>query len=292
MRTYFLRKTTARRMKHNLEKGDNMFARTSLGLLIFSLLLAGCTKSTNPLSSSATSGNVTMSVSFTNPLMATSSGNLNTVDAVTPIRIDSAVVVLAGIKFESNIDSVQVDSSGDSPLLYINASDPSVIFRGPFVIHVRDTVAINFASQTLPAGTYTGVKFAIKRLDRGQSYHDSDHFNNGIMPPDTSVQNYSIVVWGAIYKDTSWVPFEFKDNQNLEFKVPGNITIANSTSSIKVALNFNMGSWFTDPSTGATLDPTDMSFQNQLRIQQAIRASFGDGRCEHEQEQHRNGQDN
>lgn len=269
-----------------------MFARTSLGLMIASLLLAGCSKSSNPLSTSATSGNVTMSVAFTSNSPVTSLSKTSSTFAANTIRIDSATVVLAGIKFETNIDSVSVDTSGDSPLLYINDGNPDVIFRGPFVIHVRDTVAINFASQTLPAGTYNGVKFAIRRLDRGMQYHDSDHFNGNAVPPDTSIQNYSIIVWGSIYKDSTWVPFQFKDNQNLEFKVPGTITIATATSQIKVALNFNMGSWFTNPQTGATLDPTDMSYQNQLLIRQAIRSSFGDGRCEREQEQNRNGQDN
>lgn len=269
-----------------------MFVRRSLGLLIISLLMFGCSKSSNPLSTSPTAGNVTMSVAFTSTSPTTGLSKVSSVNGATTIRIDSAVVVLAGIKFEGNIDSVTVDTSDNSPLLYINGSNPNVMFRGPFVIHIRDTVAIDFANQTLPAGTYTGIKFAIKRLDRGEAYHDSDHFNKGFVPPDTSVQNYSIVVWGAIYKDSTWVPFEFKDNQNLEFKVPGTITIPNATTSIKVALNFNMGSWFTDPYTGATLDPTDSSFVNMVRIQQAIRASFGDGRCEHEQEQNHNGMDN
>ncbi len=269
-----------------------MFARSSIGLLIISLLLAGCSNSSNPVSSSSTQGNVTMSVAFTSTSPTTGLGKTSAVSSVSQIRIDSAVVVLAGIKFEGNIDSVEVDTSEDSPLLYINASNPNVIFRGPFVIHVRDTVAINFASQTLPAGTYTGIKFSIRRLDRGMQYHDSDHYNGQAAPPDTSVRNYSIIVYGAIYKDSTWVPFTFKDNQNLEFKVPGSITIASATSSIKVALNFNIGSWFTNPYTGATLDPTDTTWQNRATIRQAIRASFQDGRCEHEQEQHRNGQDN
>lgn len=269
-----------------------MFARGSIGLLAFALLLAGCSKSTNPVSSSSAPGNVTMSVSFASTSPTTGLSKASSVYGATSIRIDSAVVVLAGIKFETNIDSVRVDTSDDAPLLYINAGDPSVIFRGPFVIHVRDTVAIDFASQTLPAGTYTGIKFAIRRLDRGMQYHDSDHFNGYGAQPDTSVQNYSIIVWGAIYKDSAWVPFTFRDNQNLEFKVPGTITIPNATTSIKVALNFNMGSWFTDPYTGATLDPTDTTWQNQMIIRQAIRASFGDGHCEREQEQHRNGQNN
>lgn len=256
-----------------------MFASKSIGLLIVSLLMFGCTRSMNPVSSSSTPGNVTMSVAFSNSA-TTGLSKVSSVNGATSIRIDSAVIVLAGIKFENAIDSVQIDTSGDSPLLYVDGSDSSVIFRGPFVIHVRDTVAIDFASQTLPAGTYTGIRFAIRRLGFGEGYHDSDHFNNpNAAPPDTSVQNYCLAVWGAVYKDSAWVPFEFKENQNLEFKVRGNITIPNATTSVNVALNFNMGSWFVNPVTGATLDPTDMTWQNQMMIRQAIRASFGDGSC-------------
>lgn len=259
-----------------------MFVRKSLGLLVVSLVMFGCTKSMNPLSSSSNPGNVTMSVVFSNTgstvgfMKASSSG------AVDSIRIDSAIVVLSRIHFESNIDTVTVDTSGDAPDLNVDSYDSSVTLKGPFVVHVRDTVAINFASQALPAGTYTGVKFNVNKVGMGERYEDSDHFNGmgSGSQSDSAVSNYySIVVWGAVYKDSAWVPFEFKDNQNLEFKVKGTFTISSPTSSINIALNFNMGSWFTNPYTGAVLDPTITSFDNQLMIMQAIRFSFNNGRC-------------
>ena len=161
-------------------------------------------------------------------------------------------------------------------------NDTSLTFPGPFVVHVRDTVAIDFASRTLPAGTYTGIKFDVGQLGPGQRFQDSHIFNHrdrdSSVVNDTSATNYSIVVWGAVYKDSAWVPFEFKDNQNLEYKVKGTFTIANATSSVDIALNFNMGTWFLSPN-GNTLDPTDTSFRNYAMIEQAIASSFEQGRC-------------
>jgi hypothetical protein len=258
-----------------------MFARKSIGLVLISLLMFGCSKSTNPLSSSSNPGNVTMSVAFSNTGSVVGLMKTSSTGAIDSIRIDSAIVVLSRIHFESNIDSVTVDTSSDVPTINVDNYDSSVTFQGPFVVHVRDTVAINFASQTLPAGTYTGIKFNINRVGVGERYEDSDEFN-GIRSGssgDTTVSNYSIVVWGAVYKDSSWVPFEFKDNQNLEFKVKGSFTISSPTSAINIALNFNMGSWFVNPYTGATLDPSNTSFGNRLLIMQAIRSSFNNGRC-------------
>jgi hypothetical protein len=189
-------------------------------------------------------------------------------------------VVLAGIRFVRNIDTVTVDTADGIPTININDEDSSITFPGPFVVHVGDTNAINFASRTLPAGTYSGIKFDILRLGWGNTFFDSRSFNgedSGAV--DSAVMNYSIVVWGAVYKDTAWVPFEFKDNQNLEFKVKGSFTITSPTSSVNIALNFNMGSWFVNPFNGAILDPTSNSWGNYAAIQETIRLSFGDGRC-------------
>jgi hypothetical protein len=203
-----------------------------------------------------------------------------TSSGVDSIRIDSAIVVFARIQFESDIDTVTVDTTSSIPFININMNDTSLTFTGPFVVHVRDTVAINFASRTLPAGTYTGIKFDIGQLGPGQRFQDSDIFNhirNSVN--DTSATDYSIVVWGAVYKDSAWVPFEFKDNQNLEYKVRGTFTISSPTSAIDIALNFNMGTWFLDPMTGAILDPTSTSMRDIMMIDQAIASSFQQGRC-------------
>lgn len=259
-----------------------MLTKKAVGLLILSLVMFGCSRSMNPVSSSSNQGNVTMSVAFSNTGTQVGLMKTSVTGAVDSIRIDSAVVVLSRIHFERNIDTVTVDTSSDIPIINVDRYDSSVTFMGPFVIHVRDTVAINFANKTLPAGTYTGIKFNVWRMGSGQKFHDSDRFgvddSTGI-PLDSSIANYSIVVWGSVHKDSAWVPFEFKDNQNLQFKVKGTFVISSPTSAINVVLNFNMGSWFTNPYNGTILDPTNNSFRNQLMIMQAIRLSFNNGRC-------------
>jgi hypothetical protein len=280
----------AQEVNYRSEKGKNMFARKSIGLLIVSVVMFGCSKSMNPISSSSNPGNVTMSIAFSNTGSQVGLMKASASGAVDSIRIDSAIVVLSRIHFESNIDTVTVDTSSDDPTFNIDSYDSSVTLKGPFVIHVRDTVAINFANQTLPAGTYTGIKFNVFRLGFGERFHDSDHFGrdtSASVVPDSSIANYSIVVWGSVYKDSAWVPFEFKDNQNLQFKVKGTFTISSPTSAINIALNFNMGAWFTNPYNGAMIDPTNTSWTNQMMIMQAIRASFQDGRCGDRDEMHR-----
>ncbi len=231
-----------------------------------------------------------MSVAFTNantPVgfksVTAPSGaySVNSTTGVDSIRIDSAIVVFANIKFESNIDTVQVSQDTSGTFIGIDDSNSSITFPGPFVVHVNDTVAIGFASKTLPAGTYTGIKLQVHRLAPYERFEDSEDFMGmrmGTPHSDTSTSDYSIVVWGAVYKDSAWVPFTFKDNQNLEIKVRGNFTITSPTSNINIALNFNMGSWFVN-SNGTIIDPTNTTFRNQVMIMQAIRESFMQGRC-------------
>ena len=263
-----------------------MFFKKVAGLLLISFVLFGCMKTANPLSSpSGQSGNVTMSAVFSNVGSASGlmkMGNeVSSLSSVDSIRVDSAIVVLAGIKFINNVDTVTVDTADGIPTLIVDDDDSSITFPGPFVIHVGDTNAINFADKTLPAGTYEGIKFDVLRLGPAMQFIDSRWFNNNnaSTPSDSAVMNYSIVVWGSVYKDTAWVPFEFKDNQNLQFKVKGTFTISSPTTSINIALNFNIGSWFVNPVNGTILDPTDPSFASHAAIQEAIRLSFGDGRC-------------
>jgi len=206
--------------------------------------------------------------------------NVNGTNGAVSVRIDSAIVVFARIKFESNIDAIQVDTSNNSTIISVTDSNSTEIFRGPFVVHVSDTSTIDFATQTIPAGTYNGITFYMHRMGFGEGFEDSDQFNHGVMDPnDSSTVNYSIVVWGSVLKDSGWVPFEFKDNDNIQFKVRGTFTIPTATSSIDIAMNFNMGSWFTNPYNGSVIDPTDVSIQNQLLIRRAIRLSLGSGRC-------------
>ncbi len=237
-------------------------------------LLGGCAKSsvTGP-SSGLTPVNMAISFSTAGTPTLMKSTGIATADS---IRIDSAVVVIARIKFESNVDTVKTDTvDGQTEDL---DSDQSISFKGPFVIHVRDTVAFNFANQTLPAGTYNGIKFKIHRLMEGEPHEDSDDMNHRPHTNDTSFTGSSITVWGAVLKSGVWTNFTFHFNGEVEFKIKGTFTVAASTSTVNLALNFNMGSWFVNPMNGTLLDPTDVTMMNQELIRMAIYQSFGKGK--------------
>lgn len=239
-------------------------------------LFAGCAKSSVTGPSSGVTP-VSMAISFSKagtPGLMKSSG-LTTADS---LRIDSAVVIIARIKFVPHVDSVTADTvNGHTQDL---DSDQSIAFKGPFVIHVRDTVAFNFANQVLPQGTYDGIKFKIHRLMDGEQFEDSDEHNHRPRTNDSSVVGSSITVWGAVLKNGVWTRFTFNFDGEVEFKIKGNFTVAASTSTVSIALNFNLGSWFTNPSTGALLDPTDPS--NRELIRHAIYESFGKGKGGHD----------
>jgi len=147
------------------------------------------------------------------------------------------------------------------------------------VLHVRDTASINFASQALPAGTYDGIKFKVHRLQSGENHEDSDEHNGRPMPNlDPSVYGSSITVWGAVKKNGAWVSFTLAYDGELEFKIKGNFVVSAATSTIDIALNFNMALWFKDPFSGQLLDPTDTSSATRQLFKQAIRRSFELGR--------------
>ncbi|HTP13695.1 MAG TPA: hypothetical protein VMM37_08695, partial [Bacteroidota bacterium] len=242
------------------------------------MLFGGCDKSSTTGPSSGLTP-VNMAISFSNSSgsgLMKSSGLAST----DSIRIDSAVVVIARIKFESHIDTVVVDTvdghTGDLD------EDSNIAFKGPYVIHVRDSVALNFANQVLPAGTYDGIKFKIHRLLRGEPRVDSDDLNHHPRVDDSSIIGSSISVWGAVLKNGVWTNFAFFFNGEVEFKIKGTFTVAASTSTVNLAINFNMGSWFVNPMTGALLDPTDNSMMNRELIRMAIYRSFGKGRGGHD----------
>jgi hypothetical protein len=246
--------------------------------LLIAVMILGCSKNTTV---DSIPGNpvVNLSVSFSK-FASNGLGKLSGLDAVDSIRIDSAVVVFSRIKFESHIDSVAVDTiEGERDDM---DNEQNIVFKGPFVVHVRDTLSIDFASQVLPAGVYDGIKFKIHRLKYGEHHEDSDEHNNRRMMNDSSITGSSITVWGAVFKNGSWTDFVFNFNGELEFKIKGNFTIPESTNNVNIALNFNMGNWFKNPYTGALLDPTDTTMGNLRLIKKAIYASFGKGKGGHD----------
>jgi len=256
---------------------------TVVMLVTLLLYLAGCTKSQDPVGSNSGLQSVNMSVAFSKS-GATGLSKSDGTFSADSLRIDSAIVVFQRIKFESHIDSVLVDTTEDYPG---HDSDDgrgeSFVFRGPIVVHVRDTTTIDFAQGELPAGTYDGIKFKIHRIGFGEAFEDSDDLNHHPKTKlDSSLPGSSIIVWGAVKKSGVWVPFAFHYNSELEFKLKGNFVVPTATSSLNIVLRFDIGTWFRDPLSGSLLDPTDMSPRNRNLIYRALRQSFQTGRCGHD----------
>ncbi len=248
------------------------------------LMISGCTKDvpTEPVQSATPT--VGMSVSFSGAGSAEQPRDLGVL-FTDSLHIDSAIVVFSRIKFLAHADSEAVDSSDDDHDSDDHDSDDdeeSVSFKGPFVVHVYDTVAIDLGKKELPAGTYDGIKFNIHKLKQHEHHkhckkrHQYDEWD------DPSVVGSSIIVWGSVYKDSAWQQFKFRFNGNLEFKIKGDFVVPATTSTVNIALHFDMGSWFRNPHDGTLLDPTDTSRRNVKLIRQAIRASFNHCRSGHD----------
>src|SRR5258707_9477320 len=163
-------------MRGLVMKSKNLFTAGFPVLIVLSVLLAGwmlsgCNKessTTGPLPSTTM---VKMAVSFSNsgaPELGAGTVSLFT----DSLHIDSAVVVISRIKFLRHSESESVDS-GDAENDSLE-HDESISFRGPFVVHVQDTVGINFGNQEVPAGNYDGIKFKIHRLRSGKNHKNCD----------------------------------------------------------------------------------------------------------------------
>ena len=250
---------------------------TAVTIVGATLFVGGCNKSDSPTSASTSTPPVSLSIGFSNVSSATSLSKSTAADS---IIIDSIDVVLQKIKFESHIDSVTVDTTGE--MSSDDGQESNITFRGPFIIHVRDSNAVSFADQVLPAGTYTGIKFRIHRIQQGEQFEDSDEHNHRHMVGNDSIMGYSVAVWGQILKNGTWTSFSFKSNLELEFKIKGNFTITTATSTFNFVLRFNTANWFRNSDTGALLDPTDPSQTNRELINHAIRRSFERGRGGHD----------
>ena len=196
----------------------------------------------------------------------------STLAAIESIRVDQATIVIKGITFSSDIDTLHErdsveeefqddmeDHEGDWEMEHIH-------FRGPFVISLMNNQPVQVTVDTIPAGVYNGIRFAIHRLRR------KDVERNPNLP-DTLV-GFSIVVTGSV-KDTNgtWTPFEFKTDINQEFKVKGNFVVNSGDTMVPYVLQFNLTSWFTDPMSGRILDPNN--WLDRWRIRWAIKMALG-----------------
>jgi len=268
-------------MKHTTFYTTTLTVVIVLSVIVMGWMITGCTKDSTTGPAPSSGPMVNMAVSFSK---SGTTGLAKATDALftDSLHIDSAVVVFARIQFLQHADSESVDS-GEVEHDSDDRGD-DIIFRGPFVVHVRDTVAINFANRELPAGTYDGIKFKIHRLKHGEHHEDSDERNHHhhAFADDSTIIGSSITVWGSVYKNGAWTPFTFTFNGELEFKIKGNFIVPASTSSVNIALNIDMGAWFKNPFDGTLLDPTDTSDENRHLIRRAIRASLSNCRGGHD----------
>jgi hypothetical protein len=194
---------------------------------------------------------------------------LATVDSIT---IHGATLVIEKIAFTSDVDTVHtMDSSEvekddeDSDHHGDDGESHHIRFRGPFLVQLQNNTPVLVALDTIPPGTYNGIRFVIHKL------RQMDVMKNPLLPD--SLVGYSIVVTGSVkYPDSPFVPFVFKTNINEEFKVKGNFVVLPGDKNVPYALNFNIGAWFKD-SSGRTLDPNNM--MDRFRIRQMIRAALG-----------------
>ncbi len=266
-------------------------AGVCLGLLF---TFVGCTKTAdNPVGASFGSGaQVHLAMSFSRSTAGVSLMKTGGTAFADSIRIDSIDVVIEKIHLHNAADSVNIGQmggdgdghghggDGHEDGIFNGGDSNDVTLNGPFIVHIRDTVSVDFASQSIPAGTYDDISFIIHRMHAGDDGFDSDDQRQVVIDPmDSSVVGSSVVIWGAAMKNGTWTPFVFHSDLELSVNIPGTFVVPQAISSVTLAFNFNVSLLFKDPVTGTFLDPTDTSFLNHVRINQAIRNAFGSGRC-------------
>jgi hypothetical protein len=241
----------------------------SLLLAALFALMAGCKdNSTAPISndqnvfvkltaaSGASSGPITL---------GKSSGVLATIDS---LSVDSAMVVLKDIAFIPAVDTLHtrdsVRCSSDDDAEEHGGKGPRVHFKGPFLVQLFSGQPVQIAIDTIPAGTYNGIRFSIHKL------RTKDVLKNPALPD--SLVGYSIVIKGSVkYAGAPRVRFVYKADIDEEFKVKGNFVVASAVTVVPYVLNFDMASWFTDP-TGRILDPG--SLMDRWMIRHIIKAAL------------------
>ncbi len=195
------------------------------------------------------------------------SGTSATIDS---IMVEDALIVLKDISFTGGIDSMhardsvecerhdeQEDRESDDALRHVH-------FRGPFLISLKDTTPVQITVDTIPPGTYDGIRFMIHKLRR------KDVMRNPALPD--SLVGYSIVVHGSVkYASGGWTPFVFRTDIDEDFKVKGDFVIMAGDNLTPYVLRFDLASWFTDPS-GRILDPNNM--MDRMWIRWLIKASL------------------
>jgi hypothetical protein len=198
-----------------------------------------------------------------------------TTGAVDSIRVTSSIIILKDIAFHSRIDTVHVRDSSD-----VDRDDMEEEkgehhegdhhgdmdhFRGPFVVELLNNTPTQIALDTIPPGTYDGIKFILHKL------HRRDVVTNPSFPD--SLVGYSVVVSGDVfYAGQGGTPFVFKADINEEFKVRGDFVVEEGSNLVPYALDFKMDTWFDGRSR--VLDPN--SYMDRRIIRWNIKHAFKD----------------
>ncbi len=258
-----------------------MIRRASPILLIAAgLVIAGCSnKMTGP--QDAASGGATLDLFATGGIVPGQSVQPLTGASLAGSRVDSieirgAVLVLKNIVFSANIDSLRDRDSVEATMDderddHDEAADifTHVRFKGPFVVGLMNNQPTVVTVDTIPPGTYNGIRFQIHRLSR------KDVMRNAMLPD--SLVGFSVVVTGEVmYHDSTSKSFEFRTDINQDFKVRGNFVVHAGDRDVPYALNFNIVNWFRDRS-GKLLDPNNPHDWRRIRqeIREALRGQVG-----------------
>ncbi len=245
------------------------------GMLI---LIAGCTDQTTGPGSLG--GNVMVKLTATpgssaGAVQLGKDASVSGVDAtVDSLYVTSATIVLKDIAFTGGIDTVRSRDSvvcerEDDMDEHEGWQDKGfrVNFKGPFIVDMTNGTPTQITLDTIPPGTYNGIRFSIHRL------RSRDVMLNPSFPD--SLVGYSIVVRGNVrYSGGTFMPFVFKADINQEFKVKGNFVVAQGDNNVPYVLNFDMASWFKAPS-GRVLDPNN--FMDRFLIRWMIKSALGGG---------------
>jgi hypothetical protein len=258
----------------------NVFA-AAVGLMV---LLAGCSdNASGPRENQNVLVQVTASASGgSGPVQLSKAvDGFATLGAVDSLRVDGAVIVLKDIVFKSAIDTVHARDSVETDredemedhegqLHKIDGYGHQVHFKGPFVVGLQDTTPVQIALDTIPPGTYNGIKFVVHRLRSRDISRDPSL-------PD-SLLGYSVVVAGSVKNSGGdWTSFLFKTDINEEFKAKGDFVVSPGDIMSPYVLKFDLTSWFKGP-YGRILDPNNSMDRRWIRY--AIKASLKGGmRC-------------
>ena len=245
------------------------------GLLLFAafVVIAGCKDNTTAPSASIGNALVQMTAaggaSSGTISLSKSSGALGVQATIDSLTVDSAFVFLKDIAFIPAVDTLHtrdsVSCSSDDDREEHGWMGPRVHFKGPYLVLLRNKQPVQIAIDTIPPGSYNGIRFSIHRL------RSMDVLKNPALPD--SLVGSSIAIFGHVkYAGAAWASFEYKANIDEEFKVKGNFVVPSGLTVIPYVLNFDLATWFTGPA-GRILDPS--SFADRWLIRWTIKTALG-----------------